>query len=724
MEYFSIVFHETINISFQLITLCRRKSAETAGYLLHAEQRKLVLEEEKVRQTASRLTLQQQARIQVENENQELKKTLAGLELQVHAKLQENDAGLERMNSAATRLLQVQMGRLEVENKIGVDQQHASKAEEDLKQVQNSKQVQDAYIMQMNDRMEQCTIQLEQCISQTQAMESSTSETSENLLRAEEELATVKAEKKKMFTNWSNTVININKRDEALANFQAGVDLQKTELKTVKSKIDRTKEDIVACQTEHEMVTGISARITKFCGTNEMHIKKNKKETAGVKLELGKLRKIQMETESTLSTVKSDLESLEKTNLKLKESILQLEFEKKELEGRVFESLRNQISNEKSSSVADKEIQDLKEKISGTDVKLKHEKNRLSELEKENESLKLQHMMERHRRDQLNLVTSQLEEEERKISSVLKNTTNSIEKVESLINHAEKEFSELSRRAGEETSPLEATISRCREEIDLVSKYCGEKRKEWTKKQNQLIKIHLQQDEARQELEQSKNKYAILLEKKRKNEDDIRNLQDHLLKIRKRLENLDVRIRKLNSVKADDTVVYQDLTKRRNAKIMENIATIAEIEEEIEYLKKEITALESSQHFSLSRVRSVDLELGEWEDKVRSCQNTASHVGEEKTKGGELENLKCEVHYFEQKLKDLSRLSKERLTELEGSVYRRESLFERLTATSTLKSEVRKEKSDKTQLSKKINNLENALRKVESSLGRMHESIR
>ena len=180
----------------------RRKTAESAGCLLHAEQRKLVLEEEKVRQTGSRLTIQQQARTRLENENEKLKETLTGLELRVHAKLQDNDAGMERMNSAATRLLQVQMAKMKLENMIGVDQQHANKAEEDLKQIQGAKQVQDAYIMRLNDRMEQCTLQLEQCTTQTQSMEAATSETSENLMKAEGELRTVKAEEKKISSSW------------------------------------------------------------------------------------------------------------------------------------------------------------------------------------------------------------------------------------------------------------------------------------------------------------------------------------------------------------------------------------------------------------------------------------------------------------------------------------------------------------------------------------------
>ena len=50
-----------------------------------------------------------------------------------------------------------------------------------------------------------------------------------------------------------------------------------------------------------------------------------------------------------------------------------------------------------------------------------------------------------------------------------------------------------------------------------------------------------------------------------------------------------------------------------------------------------------------------------------------------------MEHLKCEVHYLEQKLKDLGRVGRELMGELEGSVYRRESMFERLTVQASLK---------------------------------------
>lgn len=612
--------------------ICRKKRTEEAGKLLHAEQKKLVLEEEKVRQATNKLSYLRKSRSKVENKNAKLRETLATLENEVESKMNEQDEARERMNLVANHLLKVQMRRLEVENKIGLDQEHVNKGEEDLKQVHETKEAQDAYITRLTEQGEQLTLQLEQCKGQTQAMEASTSETIANLKKAEEELKTVQAEKKRMFANWSNAVININKRDEALSNFQEAVENKKTDFKSVKAKIEKTKNEIVVCQTEHEMVTGIVNRMEKFCQSKKHQISKNRKETAEEKLELARLNKVRGETDTMLQTIEFDLKSLEKENAIVCNKILQLEFEKRELDIKVFESLRDQMANEKSSTEADRQIKEAKEKITSIEAKLKIEKSKLIELDKEIESLKLTQLTERHKRDELALQTSQLEEEEKKVSDALRSSSFAIDKIQSLINHAEIEFSTLSERHGSKSSPLEAEIAKCREEMDLVSKYCVEKKKEWTKKQNQLIKVHIQQDEARQELEQAKNKYSILLEKKTKHEEDILRFINDLSKIRKRIENLDVKIKKLNTSYANAKVEYEELDSKRSTQKADNLALAADIGEEIDALKNEISALETSQQISLMGVREADKELSEIEDKVKSCQDTASHVGGEKQK--------------------------------------------------------------------------------------------
>ena len=246
-----------------------------------------------------------------------------------------------------------------------------------------------------------------------------------------------------MLANWSNTVINIKKRDEALSNFQQAVEGQKTELKNVKATIEGTKTEIVTCQGEHEMLTGIIQRMKTFCDTKDQQIKRNQKETSEGKLELGRLSSVRAESEASLKRIEDDARILEKESDHIKSKILQLEFERQGLDTKMFESLRDQMSNEKSVSEAEKQIKTLKEEIATVDSKLKLERNRLVDLDKKIEATKIKQVMEQHRRDGLALQTQQLEEEERKVEDALRTTTYAIEKVQNLINHAEKEFSEL-----------------------------------------------------------------------------------------------------------------------------------------------------------------------------------------------------------------------------------------------------------------------------------------
>ena len=592
-----------------------------------------------------------QSRIKIEENNKVQKKELEELEQQVQVKLVEADRARERMNTMANMVLQAQISRLEMESQMRVDQENAAKGEHDLKEIEMSKEAQDAHIARMNDQVEMYSLQLEQIKGQSSAMETATDEIKQSLKKAEDELKLVEAEKKKMFANWSNTVININKRDDALANFEEALETQKTKLKSVKTEIDSTKDEIHACQIEHERVTGVAGRIDKNNAQKKSLIGRLKKESEESKIELARLEKVKDESEMMLDTIQKDYLDLHKENEAIKTKILDLEFQKRELEKKVLDCLRDQMASEKSSSEADKQIREIKEKIKVVSSKLKIEQNNQLELDKEIERMKLLQVTDRHKKDELSIQISMLEDEEKRVTELLRSTTCAIEKVQSLINHAEKEFTNLSKKNGQESSPLEAEIVKCKEEIEKVAKYCNEKRKDWTKKQNELIKIHMKQDETRQDLEQARNKYTILLDKKNKNEEEIITLNENLTKVRKRIENLDYTIKKLNKTLSDDRVEIGELEKKRNTKITEGMAAVSDIDDEISTIKCAISEFELGQQTALWEVQQADGKLLEWEDKVKSCQNTASHLGEEKQKGGELEHMRCEVHHLEQKLK-------------------------------------------------------------------------
>ena len=55
----------------------------------------------------------------------------------------------------------------------------------------------------------------------------------------------------------------------------------------------------------------------------------------------------------------------------------------------------------------------------------------------------------------------------------------------------------------------------------------------------------------------------------------------------------------------------------------------------------------------------------EWEDKVKAIKETQDHLALERARDGEMEGMKSEVHFLDQRRKDLDRMTGELVTSLE-----------------------------------------------------------
>jgi hypothetical protein len=122
----------------------------------------------------------------------------------------------------------------------------------------------------MSEEVEQLEGLASQYSSQSTAMDQGAEETVGSVRKAEAEIGRVRAEEGRMVTNWTNTVLNINKRDDAVANFKDAVEARKIELKEVKAKIEGTKNNILGRQAEHEQLTGIFKRVHKLARRNQV----------------------------------------------------------------------------------------------------------------------------------------------------------------------------------------------------------------------------------------------------------------------------------------------------------------------------------------------------------------------------------------------------------------------------------------------------------------------
>lgn len=507
--------------------------------------------------------------------------------------------------------------------------------------------------------------------------------------------------------------LNIEQRDEAVANFREAIENQKIALKDVKSKIEGAKNDILGCQAEHEQLTGIHKRVHRLALAHQGAIKRCERLMVEEKLELGRLGRVRGESEVVLGRAETELRQLQAEEAGLRAKLESRDGERRRLEEELLGLLRDQQSTLRSSANTDRRVRELRQTIKELEAGLGESGNRLAELEGETAVARLRLEAEQQRISKLGLATKLLLTQEGDTKSSLEKTIVAIDKIQNLIDRGTKLKAELlAATGGEEISPLEADIKKHKEELNELINYCATAKRQWTKLQNSLIKAHIDKDESKQELEQSKNKFFILAEKKLSNEEEIRSLSLEFAKLKKRIENFDTNIKKLNTILVNERAKLEGMEDARVNKSEEMIAATTDLDEIIENLKESVQKLEVTRHFTVERVRESDKELFAWEDKVKACKETSGFLTEERARDGELETLKCEVHFLDQKLKEILRATGELSTSLEDHAIRRESIYLKINAERAGELEKKREKIGKTMTGKKIVDLKNDLKKL------------
>ena len=485
------------------------------------------------------------------------------------------------------------------------------------------------------------------------------------------------------------------------------------ELKTVKTKIESTRSDILDCQVEHEQMTGIQKRVQKLATSHQANIKKLDRLAMEDKLELGRLGRVKNETEEVLAKTEATVKAMEAEEMSLRVKVEKADIEKRALEEEVMNLMRDQATTERNCSWTDRRVKEIQTEMKELDTMQGQTSNRIAELEGDIAIAKLKLEEERQKITRLNGSSNKLLAQESEATSSLEKSIKSINRIQNLIDlGTKKKESLLAEAGGEELTPLEAEIKKTKEEVNRLSEYCANSKRQWTKMQNVLIKSHVDKEEYKQESEQCRNKFNILEEKKISIEKDIQNLEIDLAKLKKRIDNFDKNIKKLNTIVCEERTKLDGMEESRILKSDERISSISELEERIENLKESVKKLEVARHFTVERLREADRELFEWEDKVKACKETSEYLSENRGQDSEFENLKCEVHFLDQKLKDIGRATAELTASFEEFAFRRESIYEKINAEKAVEHEKKKEKFSKTLTAKKILDLKNSIKQM------------
>ena len=164
-----------------------------------------------MRHSSKKLEKTQNKREKREFENRTYRNDTEKLDEEVEDKNEQNSKLRGKVNELTGENLHLRVLRLDIENEVGVDQACTDKGERDFKRTQEAKLFQDKYVGQLLEEVEELEGLCSQYQAQAASMDSGTTDTMENVRRAEQEIVSVKSQANKIVANWTNTVININK---------------------------------------------------------------------------------------------------------------------------------------------------------------------------------------------------------------------------------------------------------------------------------------------------------------------------------------------------------------------------------------------------------------------------------------------------------------------------------------------------------------------------------
>ncbi len=167
-------------------------------------------------------------------------------------------------------------------------------------------------------------------------MEEKTTELMHTVRSAEAECERIRGEKQKLVQKWQSSVINVSKRDDAVAAFEGALKEQEIELRGKKAEIGGARAEVIHCQEQHDQLTGVERRVERLCAARQSQIRSAEEAIAEVKRALSRAVKAKASTAKTLGVSKEELRMCEIELSNAERRVAKMDAERKALEDELF----------------------------------------------------------------------------------------------------------------------------------------------------------------------------------------------------------------------------------------------------------------------------------------------------------------------------------------------------------------------------------------------------
>ncbi|KAJ3133055.1 Coiled-coil domain-containing protein 40 [Physocladia obscura] len=622
---------------------------------------------------------------------------------QTHAQnLEQHKQELEKISIT---LKQVDLYNDELRSKILIAKRTTLKAEEDIiKQEAEKKrqaQLQDFFIDHLSDRLRR--LQERRALYETQilAQQKETKAALDTLHFASTEMEAIQFEKRQLLHQWKSSLIGLQRRDEILLNVEKEIQKNKDTMISLNGEIAGFKLSLRRAQEQSETLTMLLSKL-------ENETEHLKRIIANVADQKDKLMDTHMLYSKTLTKTEEELEQAnqERQAVQLEiAAVLKLTRQTavtvKNLENEIADNLQNQFAIEKGATGTMKDSSRLRNLVHEKESTIATAMNELG-----NVKLETLNVIERVRRMKEDMGSLEKELAMKndlieKYELEIRRRNDELGKKQGEMDALNKKYDLLTSRSQEESmGPLEATIHNVGKLVEAKEKDCLQLQQFWMRAQNELVATSKKSHSLQEEMSDLKMRLAVLCRKKavvnnqfeleekeiREHQRNIRGLQNDMVKINTLLSKQS----QVQSVLEENNIgLEQEFRARLKIAELDSVRIEAKIDE-----------LRDEKKRALQGLVEAERQLMLWEKKIQLAKETQAAL-DPNIGATEIREMSIEIHRMRLRYASMLKLQEHMISEMEKSVYRRESIAMRTKTKGKGSSQAMLQK-DISDLSKKI----------------------
>ncbi|KAL2912923.1 Coiled-coil domain-containing protein 40 [Polyrhizophydium stewartii] len=609
-----------------------------------------------------------------------LKHTLAEYKRE-QEKLHQHSKNLEQhkleLEKISRTLKQVDLYNEELRSRILVAKRTTLKAEEDIIKQEMDKKRQDFFIDHLTEQLRRLQERRAMYETQLLAQQRETKAAIETLQDAATEMEAIQFEKRQLLNQWKSSLIGLQRRDDVLLQIEKGIEKNNEALASMSREIAGCKRALRVEQNKGE--------------TLSMMLGKLENEIDYVKRQIGTINDQQDKLKETYTMYMKSLNQAERelTQLQQERQAVQLEINAvqkacsqnaqatQKLERDIAERLQSQLSLEKGAQSTRRDNNRLRNAIHEKESNIASIQNELSNIRLEalNIGGRIKSM-----KDQISRIDEEMEERNtliEKYEQEIRRRNDELGKRASEMDILNKKYDQVTGGNEEEhMGPLEATIHNLQKLVQTKEQECVQLQQFWLRAQNELVVMTKRSVEITDETQNLKMRLTVLNRKKmvvnNAFETEEKEIREHNRNIRQ-LQNDMV---KINTLLSKQSNIHSQLEETNLELEQEFRARLKQAELESIQMERQLDDLKSEKARALTGLIEAERQMMLWEKKIQLAKETQAAL-DPNIGATEIREMGLEIHRMKLRYASMLKLQEKMISEMEKSVYRRESISNR-----------------------------------------------